>query len=146
MKKWIIGLVAVLAVAAAGLVWYFSQPKEMVRLSGYAMTAEDGEYLKEESFSLLAQSGKKVGTIKTDDEGYFYVRLRANETYQIQRDGFSVQVTAKGVNEYRIDQDKGYLLLGKRLEDEVSKVIYKPSVFYLKEQWHYGITYCNPKQ
>lgn len=137
MKKWIIGLVAVLAVAAAGLVWYFSQPKEMVRLSGYAMTAEDGEYLKEESFSLLAQSGKKVGTIKTDDEGYFYVRLRANETYQIQRDGFSVQVTAKGVNEYRIDQDKGYLLLGKRLEDEVSKVIYKPSVFYLKEQTDY---------
>lgn len=137
MKKWIIGLVAVLAVAAAGLVWYFSQPKEMVRLSGYAMTAEDGEYLKEESFSLLAQSGKKIGTIKTDDEGYFYVRLRANETYQIQRDGFSVQVTAKGVNEYRIDQDKGYLLLGKRLEDEVSKVIYKPSVFYLKEQTDY---------
>ena len=80
MKKWIIGLVAVLAVAAAGLVWYFSQPKEMVRLSGYAMTAEDGEYLKEESFSLLAQSGKKIGTIKTDDEGYFYVRWRANET------------------------------------------------------------------
>lgn len=137
MKKWIIGLVAVLAVAAAGLVWYVSQPKEMVRLSGYAMTAEDGEYLKEESFSLLAQSGKKLGTIKTDDEGYFYVRLRANETYQIQRDGFSVQVTAKGVNEYRIDQDKGYLLLGKRLEDEVSKVIYKPSVFYLKEQTDY---------
>ncbi|HFI0150669.1 TPA: DUF6287 domain-containing protein [Streptococcus suis] len=137
MKKWIIGLAAVLAVAAAGLVWYFSQPKEMVRLSGYAMTAEDGGYLKEESFSLLDQSGKKVEKIKTDDEGYFYVRLRANETYQIQGDEFSVQVTAKGVNEYRIDQDKGYLLLGKRLEDEVSKVIYKPSVFYLKEQTDY---------
>lgn len=137
MKRWIIGLLIVLAVGVAGLVWYLSQPKEIVRLSGYAMTAENGDYLTEGTFSLLNESGKEVETLKTDDDGYFYVRLQANETYQIQGDKFSVQITAKNENEYRIDHNKGYLLLGKRLEDEISKVVYKPSVFYLKEQTDY---------
>lgn len=137
MKRWIIGLLTVLAVGVAGLVWYLSQPKEIVRLSGYAMTAENGDYLTEGTFSLLNESGKEVETLKTDDDGYFYVRLQANETYQIQGDKFSVQITAKNENEYRIDHNKGYLLLGKRLEDEISKVVYKPSVFYLKEQTDY---------
>ncbi|HFU4203175.1 TPA: DUF6287 domain-containing protein [Streptococcus suis] len=137
MKRWIIGLLTVLAVGVAGLVWYLSQPKEIVRLSGYAMTAENGDYLTEGTFSLLNESGKEVETLETDDDGYFYVRLQANETYQIQGDKFSVQITAKNENEYRIDHNKGYLLLGKRLEDEISKVVYKPSVFYLKEQTDY---------
>lgn len=150
MKRWLIGSVILGVVLIAGFIWYLFQnnpkpePKEAIRLSGYAMTDENGDYLKEATFSLLGESDNEIETIKTDDEGYFCTRLAIGKNYRIKGDQFAIQIKATGVNKYEINSESGYLLLGKRLEDEISTVVYKPSVFYLKNQINY--TYSSDQQ
>ena len=129
-KKEIYSLAALGALAIGGATYFLLSQQDQVMVSGVAYRQSDQTALKGETIT-LRQKDKAVAKVKTDDQGYFHVRVDRNKPYSLEGNGFRAALTASSPKKIEATVQNGDLELGYTQKTETGSVTLAPSVIYV---------------
>jgi uncharacterized repeat protein (TIGR01451 family) len=109
-----------------------SNPSEQrITVTGEASDAY-GHFIMDKELTFTS-SENDIQVVRTDNEGYFVVRLQQGEKYTVTGVGIKSLITAVGLNDIQIQTTLGNISLGKTLTNGSNKSVLQPGSILLGE-------------
>lgn len=110
-----------------------SNPDNKLIYSG-SLTNENGDPLANEYVLIKGRNGNEI-KVKTDDEGYFSVKLHQNWSYDLYAKDYRGVLNTKGVDRFDFKSDNLSLNPGKVVNNKYGFVNFQASVAYLNKDF-----------